>query len=58
VTAQMEPVLDENGNARLMVNAAFGLRLKEYFGLDGPDGPQPAADSMQFLLNFLLKPAA
>lgn len=58
VTAQMEPVLDENGNARLLVNAAFGLRLKEYFGLDGPDGPQPAADSMQFLLNFLLKPAA
>lgn len=58
VTAQLEPVLDENGNPRLMVNAAFGLRLKEYFGLDGPDGPQPAADSMQFLLNFLLKPAA
>jgi hypothetical protein len=58
VTAQMEPVLDENGAARIQVNAAFSLRLKEPFGLDGPDGPQPAKDTMQFLLNFLLKPLA
>lgn len=58
VTAQIEPVLDENGAPALVVNAAFSLRLKDNFGLDGPDGPQPNADTMNFLLNFLLKPKA
>jgi hypothetical protein len=58
VTAQIEPVLDENGQARLIVNASFRLRLKEKYGIDGPDGPMPSADTMQFFLNFLLKPVA
>jgi hypothetical protein len=58
VTAEMEPVLDDAGAPRLRVQAAFSLRLKEKYGLDGPDGPQPAADTMEFYLNFLLKPRA
>lgn len=58
VTAQMEPILDENAAPRVAVTAAFSLRLKENYGLEGPDGPLPAADTMQFLLNFLLKPTA
>ncbi len=58
VTAQMEPVLDEQGAARLQVYASFSLRLKEKYKLDGPDGPAPSNDTMQFFLNFLLKPAA
>jgi hypothetical protein len=56
VRAQMEPFLGDDGQARLMVTASFQVRIKETFGLDGPDGPQPAADTMQFLLNFVLKP--
>lgn len=58
VTAQMEPVLDEQGAARIQVYASFNLRLKERYNLDGPDGPAPSNDSMQFFMNFLLKPKA
>lgn len=57
VTAQIEPILDEAGQPRLQVMASFSLRLKEKYNLDGPDGPAPASDTMQFLLNFLLKPS-
>lgn len=57
VVAQIEPILNEDGKARLQVYCSFNLRLKDNFGIDGPDGPQPAADTMVFLLNFLLKPA-
>jgi hypothetical protein len=58
VTAEMEPVLDDAGAPRIRVLAAFNLRIKEKYGLKGPDGPQPAVDTMEFELNFLLKPAA
>ncbi|HHG83586.1 MAG TPA: YceI family protein [Bacteroidetes bacterium] len=58
VVAQIEPILNEAGQARLQVFCSFNMRLQQNFGLEGPDGPQPAADTMVFLLNFLLKPAA
>ncbi len=58
VTAQMEPVLDDQGAARISVYASFSLRLKEKYNIDGPDGPAPSNDTMQFFLNFLLKPKA
>ncbi len=58
VTAQMEPVLDDQGAARISVYASFSLRLKEKYQIDGPDGPSPSNDTMQFFLNFLLKPKA
>ncbi|MEM7036259.1 MAG: YceI family protein [Bacteroidota bacterium] len=57
VAAQMEPVLNEAGEPRLQVYATFELRLKERYDIDGPDGPDPAKDTMKFYLNFLLKPA-
>lgn len=56
VTTQMEPGLDDQGAPRIAVTASFSIRLKEKYNLDGPDGPLPAKDSMQFFLNFLLKP--
>jgi hypothetical protein len=58
VIAQLEPGLDAQGDPQISVLASFALRLKERYGLDGPDGPMPAKDSMQFSINFLLKPAA
>jgi hypothetical protein len=41
VGAQVEAVLAEDGTPRLDVRATFRLRIKEPFGLDGPDGPAP-----------------
>ena len=58
VTAQVEPVLDDAGAPRLQVFAAFTIRLKERYGVSGPDGPADAKDTVNFTLNFLLKPAA
>lgn len=58
VTAQVEPVLDDAGAARLQVYAVFAIRLKERYGVNGPDGPADAKDTVNFTLNFLLKPAA
>jgi hypothetical protein len=58
VTAQVEPVLDDAGAARLQVYAVFQIRLKERYGVNGPDGPADAKDTVNFTLNFLLKPAA
>jgi YceI-like domain len=58
VTTQLEPVLDEQGAVRISVSASFSLHLKDKYNLDGPDGPMPAKDTMQFFLNFLLKPKA
>lgn len=56
VISQIEPILNDAGEARLQVLASFSLRLKDKFGIKGPDGPEPASDTMQFLMNFLLQP--
>lgn len=58
VTAQVQPVLDESGQLRLQVNAAFDIHLLETYHVKGPDGPAEARDKVIFTLNFLLKPAA
>jgi polyisoprenoid-binding protein YceI len=56
VAAQVEAVLAEDGTPRLEVRATFRLRIKEPFGLDGPDGPAPSNDTMLFDARFRLKP--
>ena len=56
VGAQVEAILAEDGTPRLDVRATFRLRIKEPFGLDGPDGPAPANDTMLFEARFRLKP--
>lgn len=55
VIAQIEPIITEDGQARLQVYASFNLRLKDNFDLEGPDGPDEAKDTLVFVLNFLLK---
>ena len=56
VRAQVEPTLAEDGAWRLDVRAAFRVRLLEPFGLHGPEGPQPANDTLLFDARFVLKP--
>jgi polyisoprenoid-binding protein YceI len=56
VIAQIEPILTEDGQPRLQVYASFQLRLKDNFNIEGPDGPDPAKDTLVFMLNFLLRP--
>ncbi len=55
-TAQIEPIIDQNGNVKLQVFASFTMRLQETFNITGPDGPSPANDTVVFYLNFLMKP--
>lgn len=57
VSAQMEPVLTEEGEQRLQVFASFTLDLKANYDVDGPDGPPESSEHMGFNLNFLLAPA-
>jgi polyisoprenoid-binding protein YceI len=56
VSAQVEAVLADDGTPRLEVRATFRLRIKEPFGLEGPDGPSPANDTMLFDARIRLKP--
>lgn len=57
VDATLQPMLDDEGLPRVLVNAQFSIRLKEKYGVKGPDGPEEAKDTVVFDLNFLLKPA-
>lgn len=56
VRAQLEPIIGEDGKPRLHVQAGFDLRLKAPFGIEGPHGPTPANDTLNFHLNVLLDP--
>ena len=52
----IEVILDEHSQPKLWVNGNFVLPIQELFGIEGPDGPSPAAQQLNFQLNFLLKP--
>jgi len=55
VPAQIEPLINTEGEARLQVSATFQLPLYSVFKVAGPDGPSPAKDNLQFYMKFLLK---
>lgn len=55
VPAQIEPVINAEGETRLKVNATFQLPLYEQFKVKGPDGPSPAKDILQFYMQFYLQ---
>ncbi|MEM8934721.1 MAG: YceI family protein, partial [Acidobacteriota bacterium] len=57
VQAQIEPVIREDGQPVLHVNAGFELRLDDPFAIAGPDGPAPARDTLVFFLDFTMEPA-
>lgn len=57
VRGQVEPLVAEDGQPRLHVIATFQIRLADPFGVEGPDGPLPARDTLDFFLDFQLRPA-
>lgn len=57
VRAQIEPVVGDDGQPRLWVRAQAQLRIGEAFGLEGPDGPSPARDTVVLVLDFEMVPA-
>ena len=58
VRGQIEPLIAADGGPRLRVDAAFQIRLSDPFGVEGPDGPEPARDILDFYLDFQLRPAS
>jgi polyisoprenoid-binding protein YceI len=51
---QIEPVMDEDGRPRLLVNGSFKIDLRT-FDIEGADGPAPARHLLLFDLNLILK---
>lgn len=56
VNAQIEPQVDDKGHVILGINCTFQLPLFEAFGVEGPDGPSPAKDKLQFYMRFNMEP--
>jgi hypothetical protein len=56
VQAELTPQLDEQGEQQLLVHVQFDLNVTDDFGVQGPDGPDPARKTMVFDLNFFLSP--
>lgn len=54
VETSIEPYMDENDSPKLGVNCTFQLPLFDTFQVDGPDGPSPARDILQFYMQFNL----
>ncbi len=46
-----------DGKPAFAVSASFDISLADPFGIDGPEGPEPANDTVLFFLNFMLEPA-
>ena len=55
VDVQLSPVVDDQGTPLLRVSAAFEINIKKHFGINGPDGPAPAKETVQLRLNFLMQ---
>jgi polyisoprenoid-binding protein YceI len=53
-TAEMEPIINQEGEPRLLVRAGFQITVTD-FGVEGADGPSPANETMLFdtVLSFL-----
>ena len=52
LNCQMEPIVDDENKLWLLVSAKFSIRLKETFGIDGPEGPSPQNDMVNIYVNF------
>ena len=55
VSAQAEAGTDDAGASILDVRATFRVRIGAAFGLQGPDGPAPANDTLEFYARFELR---
>jgi polyisoprenoid-binding protein YceI len=56
VQAELTPQLGEQGEQQLLVHVQFELNVTDDFGVQGPDGPDPARKTMVFDLNFFMSP--
>ena len=52
---QFTPMVNEKGEPVLLVQAQFALNITDWYGIEGPDGPDPARKTLEFNLNFLLE---
>lgn len=57
VIGTLEPVIGENGEPQLQVVVSYRIRLAEPFGIEGPDGPNPANDTVIFNMSFAMEAA-
>ena len=56
VRTTLEPVLDGQGQPRLILTADWALRLMQPFNLQGPDGPYPANDTILLRCRITMRP--
>ncbi len=62
VLVELTPILvgpadDLQANTRLLATASWSMPLNEPFGIEGPDGPAPAKDTLNFFASLTLKPS-
>ncbi|MEM7350935.1 MAG: hypothetical protein AAF657_09030 [Acidobacteriota bacterium] len=57
VKGEVEPIIGADDAPRLQVRATYSIRLSKPFGIEGPDGPAPANDTLVFHLNFTMREA-
>jgi polyisoprenoid-binding protein YceI len=57
VRTTLEPIVGDDGRPRLLLDADWQLRLRDPFGIPGPEGPAPANDTLLFRVRLELEPA-
>ena len=55
VRTTFEPVIDNGGNPRLLMQGAFSINLRD-FKIEEADGPEPANHTLNFNIHFVLEP--
>lgn len=51
VNAQITPLVDEEGEPILQVSVSFSININP-FEIEGPDGPKPQSNTINYMLNF------
>ncbi len=57
VRTEILPIFNEAGEPRLDTTTSFSIRLMDTWAIEGPPGPSPANDTLEFLVRLTLKPA-
>lgn len=55
INARILPVLSGGNELLLWVQAEFSLNITRDFGIEGPDGPAPARETMIFFASFFME---
>jgi len=51
----LESHFNNKGELYLQLNTSFKLPIMNWFGIEGPDGPSPSKDELDFQVNLLLQ---